>query len=278
MIDSGDILLRRKGEQRPNISKNPLPDHGSTVGAIIANKDFVDPTQFIIDETELFDIMEADHVRMRKLLSTEESMTKNIDDIFEKKSKSLVLEKEVIMSEKEDLVEEVEIDVSQLFVGLLARKGHQRPQMNGVVEATNKNLKKIIRKIIEAHRDWHERLPYTLMAYRMAIRTSTEATPYSLMYGMEAVLLTEVEIPSLRILMEAQIEEDEWVRERYEQLSLIDEKRLNDICHGQCYQRRMARTYNKKAKPCLFEVRDKVLKGILPMLEEVKGKFAPNWQ
>ena len=126
MVDSRDIILRRKGEQGSNVNKNPLPEHWSTVGAIIADEDFVDPTQFIIDETELFDIMEADHVRMRKLLSTEESMTKNIDDIFEKKSKSLVLEKEVIMSEKEDLVEEVEIDVSQLFVGLLARKGHQR--------------------------------------------------------------------------------------------------------------------------------------------------------
>ena len=67
--------------------------------------------------------MEVDHVRMRKLLSTEESMTKNIDDIFEKKSKSLVLEKEVIMSEKEDLVKEVEIDLSQLFVGVTCKKG-----------------------------------------------------------------------------------------------------------------------------------------------------------
>ena len=38
MIDSEDILLKRKGEQGPNISKNPLPDHGSTVGAILLIK------------------------------------------------------------------------------------------------------------------------------------------------------------------------------------------------------------------------------------------------
>nr|XP_027067607.1 uncharacterized protein LOC113693243 [Coffea arabica] len=117
-----------------------------------------------------------------------------------------------------------------------------RPQMNGAVEAANKNLKK------------------------------------SLMYGMEAVLPAEVEIPSLRILMEAQIEEAEWIKERQEQLSLIDEKRLNAVCHGQCYQQRMARAYNKKVKPRLFEVGDKVLKRILPMQDEAKGKFAPNWQ
>ncbi|XP_027181885.1 uncharacterized protein K02A2.6-like [Coffea eugenioides] len=152
-----------------------------------------------------------------------------------------------------------------------------RPQMNGIIEAANKNLKKIIRKMTEAHRDWHEKPPYALMAYRTTIRTSTGATPYSLMYGMEAVLPAKVEIPSLRILMKVQIEDAEWVRERYEQLFPIDEKILNAVCHGPCYQQRMARAYNKKVKPHLFEIGDKVLKRILPM-QEAKGKFAPNWQ
>ena len=67
--------------------------------------------------------------------------------------------------------------------------------MNGAVEAANKNLKKIICKTTERHRDWHEKLPYALMACRTAIRTSTGTTPYHLMYGMEAVLPAEVKIP-----------------------------------------------------------------------------------
>ncbi|XP_027178013.1 uncharacterized protein LOC113777173 [Coffea eugenioides] len=95
-----------------------------------------------------------------------------------------------------------------------------RPQMNGAVEAANKNLKKIIRKMTERHRDWHEKLPYALMAYRTSIRTSTGATPYSLMYGMEAVLHAEVEIPSLCILMETKLEEADWIKQRYEQTVL----------------------------------------------------------
>ena len=102
--------------------------------------------------------------------------------------------------------------------------------MNGAVEVANKNLKKIIRKMTEKHRDWHEKLPYALMAYRTSIRTSTGATPYSLIYGMEAVIPAEVEIPSLRILMEAKLEETDWLKQRHEQLALIDEKRLNAIC------------------------------------------------
>nr|XP_027090324.1 uncharacterized protein LOC113711359 [Coffea arabica] len=153
-----------------------------------------------------------------------------------------------------------------------------RPQMNGAVEAANKNLKKIIRKMTEKHRDWHEKLPYALMAYRTSIRTSTGATPYSLMYGMEAVLPAEVEIPSLRILMEAKLEEADWIKQRHEQLTSIDERRFNAICHGQCYQKRVARAYNKKVHRRAFEEGDKVLKRILSMQDEAKGKFAPNWQ
>ncbi|PKI71953.1 hypothetical protein CRG98_007636 [Punica granatum] len=96
------------------------------------------------------------------------------------------------------------------------------------------------------YKDWHEMLPYALLAYRTSIRTSTGATPYSLVYGMEVVLPIEVEIPSMRILAEAELAEAEWAKQRYEQLNLIDEKRLKALCHGQCYQQRMARAFNAK--------------------------------
>ncbi|PKI66599.1 hypothetical protein CRG98_013008 [Punica granatum] len=120
--------------------------------------------------------------------------------------------------------------------------------MNGAVEAANKNIKKIIEKMTVNYKDWHEMLPYALLAYRTSIRTSTGATAHSLVYGMEAVLPIEVEIPSMRILAEAKLEEAEWARQRYEQLNLIDEKRLKALCHGQCYQQRMARAFNAKAR------------------------------
>ena len=53
------------------------------------------------------------------------------------------------------------------------------------------------------------------------IQTSIGVTPYSLVYRMEAVLPIEVEIPSLRVLREVELEEAEWVQARYEQLNLI---------------------------------------------------------
>ena len=63
-----------------------------------------------------------------------------------------------------------------------------RPKMNGAIEAANKNVKKIIVKATKTYKDWHEKLPFALHAYRIGVRTSTGVTPYSLVYRMEAVL------------------------------------------------------------------------------------------
>ena len=121
--------------------------------------------------------------------------------------------------------------------------------MNDAVEAANKNVKKIIAKATETYKDWHKKLHFALHAYRTGVRTSTRATPYSLVYGMEAILPIEVEIPSVWVLREVELEEAEWVQARYEQLNLIEEKRMKAICHGQLYQKRMMRAHDKNIRP-----------------------------
>ncbi len=64
------------------------------------------------------------------------------------------------------------------------------------MEVANKNLKRIIRKMTITYKDWHNMLPFAFHAYPTSVRTSTGATPYSLVYGIEVVLPIEVEIPS----------------------------------------------------------------------------------
>ncbi|XP_015057541.1 uncharacterized protein LOC107003772 [Solanum pennellii] len=118
-----------------------------------------------------------------------------------------------------------------------------RPQINGAVEVANKNIKKILRKMIDKHRGLHEMLPYALLGYCTTVRTSIGATPYLLVYGTEAVIPAEVEILFLRIIQEAELSNAEWrVRARN------------------------------------FEVGQLVLKRICPHQDEYKGKFTPNWQ
>jgi hypothetical protein len=153
-----------------------------------------------------------------------------------------------------------------------------RPKMNGAVEAANKNIKKIIQKMVVTYKDWHEMLPFALHAYRTTVRTSTGATPFSLVYGMEAVMPLEVEIPSLRVLMDSELEEAEWGKVRYEQLNLISEKRVTAICHHQLYQKRMAKAYDKKVRPRMFQEGDLVLKKLLALPGENLSKWAPNYE
>jgi len=88
----------------------------------------------------------------------------------------------------------------------------------------------------------------------------------------------EVEIPSLRVLMEYELEEAEWARIRYEQLNMIGEKRLADICHHQLYQKRIARAYDQKVQPREFKEGDLVLRKILLLPTDDHSKWAPNYE
>ena len=62
------------------------------------------------------------------------------------------------------------------------------------------------------------------------------------------MLPVEVEIKSLRVLLESKILEYQWVESRLALLTLLDEKRVKAMYHSQLYQKRIARAYNKKVK------------------------------
>ena len=156
------------------------------------------------------------------------------------------------------------------------RSSAYRPQTNGAVEAANKNIKRILRKMVETSKDWSEKLLFALWAYRTYFRTSTGSTPYSLVYGMEAVLPVEIEIGSLRVALEPQISEIEWAQSRYDQLNLLDERRLRATDHVQAYQRKMTRAFRKRVRPRKFQKGDLVLKVLQGLINDLRGKFRPN--
>ncbi|XP_052483032.1 uncharacterized protein LOC105795690 [Gossypium raimondii] len=119
-------------------------------------------------------------------------------DILYKRGKDQVLLRCVDAVEAKKILEEVhEAEVCSQFKIRHHNSSPYRPKMNGAVEAANKNIKKFVGKMTETYKDWHEKLPFALLAYRTSVRTSMGATPFSLAYGMEAVLPIEVEIPSL---------------------------------------------------------------------------------
>ncbi|XP_074291207.1 uncharacterized protein LOC141617978 [Silene latifolia] len=122
------------------------------------------------------------------------------------------------------------------------------------------------------------RYPFALWGYRTSIRSATGATPYYLVYGMEVVQQVELEVPSLRILLESQVPKADWVQARYDSLVMLDERRLNALHHVQLYQKKIERAFNKKVKPREISEGDLVLKSVRALLPiDPRGKFKLNW-
>ena len=93
---------------------------------------------------------------------------------------------------------------------------------------------------------------------------------------MKAVLLVETETGSLRVALEQQIYETEWTQARFDQLNLLDERRLRAADHVQAYQRKMARAFKKRDKPRPLQKGDLVLRILRGLIGDPKGKFRPS--
>ncbi len=89
---------------------------------------------------------------------------------------------------------------------------------------------------------------------------------------MEEFSPIEVEIPSLRILAEAELDDMEWVQTQLDQLNLIYENWLAAVCHGQLYQSQMARAFDKKVHAREFQSGDIILKKVLLNKSDIRGK------
>ena len=65
---------------------------------------------------------------------------------------------------------------------------------------------------------------------------------------MEAILPIEMGAHSLRTVLESEISEVDWLQSRYDQLCMLDEKRLKALYHIQGYQRRLRKDFDKKVR------------------------------
>ena len=81
----------------------------------------------------------------------------------------------------------------------------------------------------------------------------------------------------MRVLVETKVLEEDWMKERYEQLALIDEKRARAQYHAQGYQKRIARAFSKKVKPRNLKKGDLVLKILRVETFDPRGKMMPRW-
>ena len=83
-----------------------------------------------------------------------------------------------------------------------------------------------------------------------------------MVYGMEVVLPIEMGVYSLRIVLESEIPVAEWLQSRYDQLCMLDEKKLKALYHIQGYQKRFRKAFDKKVRTRDLKLGDLVLKEI----------------
>ncbi|XP_073138059.1 uncharacterized protein [Henckelia pumila] len=121
-------------------------------------------------------------------------------------------------------------------------------------------------------KDWVEEIPSVLWAYRTTPHTATQESPFSLVYGSEAILPVEIGQPSARI--RAYDDTDEGARAQ--KLDLIEERRKKAAHRMEAYRARVMRAYNQKVKPREFKEGEFVLKRVNPAGEV--GKLDARWE
>ena len=111
------------------------------------------------------------------------------------------------------------------------------PQGNGQVEAVNKIIVSGLKKRLDdAKGKWEEELPHVLWTYKTTSRRSTGDTPFSMTYGVEAVIPLETGFPTSRTSSFNSKDNDEQLTKS---LDLIEEKRENAMVHLAYYQQKL---------------------------------------
>ncbi|XP_073137781.1 uncharacterized protein [Henckelia pumila] len=99
----------------------------------------------------------------------------------------------------------------------------------------------------------------------------TGETPFSMVYGNEAVLPVEIGEESARIIFY----DEENGKRRMEDLDFLGEKREAAAIRIEAYKNRIARSYNRRVRRKGFQVGDLVLRKVQ---EVAVGKLDPKWE
>nr|AAK38382.1 hypothetical protein [Arabidopsis thaliana] len=151
------------------------------------------------------------------------------------------------------------------------------PQGNGQAEAANKAILSNIKKILDSKKSmWSDVLHGVLWAYRTTPRKSTQETPFSLAYGLEAVIPIVTIIPSVRRTA-SHANSDMNTQMLRDNMDFIDERRDQAMIRVQNYQQAVTRYYNSNIKIRRFEVGELVLRKVFSNTRELNaGKLGTN--
>jgi len=95
------------------------------------------------------------------------------------------------------------VDMCDLMGIKLMHSTYYYPQGNGLVESSNKNLIRIIKKLLEENkRKWDSKLKYALWAHRVTNKKSIGNSPFKLVYGTKAIFPIQLTLTVAKFLQE----------------------------------------------------------------------------
>jgi len=147
------------------------------------------------------------------------------------------------------------------------------PQTNGQVESANRVLLKgLKRRLDKAKGTWAEELPIIVWAYHTTPQSTTKETPFSIVYGSDAMILVEIQENSSRF-QNFLVEESN--DERKVNLDLLHEVREETRIKAEAFKRRVEYKYSSKLRPRQFQVADMVMRKAHPY--QLENKPSAKW-
>ena len=149
------------------------------------------------------------------------------------------------------------------------------PQSNDQAKATNKAIMNGLKRRLESAKGrWAEELPSVLWAYRTTSRRFTGETSFSLTYGTEAVISTEMNLCSAPV---SGFNPAENLELMLKQLNLLEERQVSATIRLVEYQQKLSRRYNRDVRKREFGAGDLVLRKVVGNTRDVSaGKLAPT--
>ncbi|KAI3797545.1 hypothetical protein L1987_32803 [Smallanthus sonchifolius] len=120
---------------------------------------------------------------------------------------------------------------------------------------------------------WAEELPFVLLADTTTAKNATCQTPFSLVFGIEAMIPTEMVIPTIRTNLQTPETNNGALTL---DLDIIDELRDLAKVRIAAYQQKIEKSYNKNIRIRRFQVSELVLrKAFQNTINPNEGKIAP---
>jgi len=119
---------------------------------------------------------------------------------------------------------------------------------------------------------WAEEVPRIVWAYHTNPQSTTKETPFSLVYGSDAMIPIEIQENYPRFQNFVAEESNE---ERKVNLDLLDELREEARIKAEALKRRVKYKYSSKLRPRQFQVADLVMRKAHPY--QLENKLSPKW-